>query len=180
MIPRKVFLTKGVGRHKEKLSAFEMALRDAEIAAFNLVRVSSIFPPYCQLVSKKNGMEQLNAGQIVFCVLAENATSEPNRLVSSSIGLAIPADRSRYGYLSEHHTFGESEKQAGDYSEDLAASMLATILGISYDENVSYDVRKKIWKMRNEIVRTTNITQSAVGDKNGLWTTVIAAAVMVP
>ena len=180
MIPRKIFLTKGVGRHKEKLASFEMALRDADIAEYNLVRVSSIFPPYCQLISYKAGKEQLNPGQIVFCVLAESSTNEANRLVSASIGMAIPADRSQYGYLSEHHAFGKSEKQAGDYAEDLAASMLATILGISYDESVSYDERKQIWKMRDEIVRTTNITQSAVGDKKGLWSTVISAAVMIP
>ena len=43
-IARNIFLTKGVGRHREKLTSFELALRDARIAEFNLVRVSSIFP----------------------------------------------------------------------------------------------------------------------------------------
>ena len=179
MIPRKVFLTNGVGRHKEKLTSFELALRDAQIANYNLVRVSSIFPPHCQLISKRQGLEQLNAGQIVFCVLAEQATNEPNRLISSSVGLAIPSDRSKHGYLSEHHATGKNEKQSGDYAEDLAAYMLATILGIPIEENVSYDERKGLWKLKNEIVRTTNVTQSAEGDKNGLWTTAIAAAVMI-
>ncbi len=179
MIPRKVFLTNGVGRHKEKLASFELALRDAQIADYNLVRVSSIFPPYCQLISRRQGLEQLNPGQIVFCVLAEQATNEPNRLISSSVGLAIPSDRSKHGYLSEHHSTGQNEKQSGDYAEDLAAYMLATILGIPIDESVSYDERKGLWKLRNEIVRTTNITQSAEGDKSGLWTTAMAAAVMI-
>jgi arginine decarboxylase len=156
-----------------------MALRDAEIASFNLVRVSSIFPPFCQMVSRRQGLEQLNHGQIVYCVLADNATNEPNRLIASSVGLAIPADKSKYGYLSEHHSFGETEKQAGDYAEDLAASMLATILGIPFDENVHYDERKEIWKMRNEFVRTTNHTQSAIGSKDRSWTTVVAAAVFI-
>ena len=38
-VPKKIFLTKGVGKHREKLSSFEMALRSAGIAQFNLVRV---------------------------------------------------------------------------------------------------------------------------------------------
>lgn len=46
-VPRRVFLTKGVGRHREKLSSFEMALRGAQIHAYNLVTVSSILPPGC-------------------------------------------------------------------------------------------------------------------------------------
>jgi hypothetical protein len=33
--------------------------------------------------------------------------------------------------------------------------------------------------MSGKIVRTTNITQSAVGNKDGLWTTVFAAAVFI-
>ena len=45
MVPKRLFFTKGVGKHKERLTSFELALRDAGIAAQNLVRVSSIFPP---------------------------------------------------------------------------------------------------------------------------------------
>jgi arginine decarboxylase len=179
LVPRKVFLTKGVGKNKEKLSSFEMALRDANIAQFNLVRVSSIFPPYCEIVPRNVGLKELIPGQIVFCVLSDNATNEPNRLIASSVGLAIPKDRSKYGYLSEHHSFGETDKVAGDYAEDLAAQMLATTLGISFNEKVRYDERKEIWKMRNEIVVTRNITQSAIGDKNQLWSTVVAAAMFI-
>ena len=44
IIAKEMFLTKGVGRHKERLSSFELALRDAGIAHYNLVSVSSIFP----------------------------------------------------------------------------------------------------------------------------------------
>lgn len=53
IMPKKVFLTKGVGKHKEQLSSFELALRNAKIANFNLVRVSSIFPPGCKLIPPK-------------------------------------------------------------------------------------------------------------------------------
>src|SRR5438477_3340420 len=117
MVPRRIFLTKGVGKHRERLTSFELALRDAGIAAQNLVRVSSIFPPNCKLISRKEGLKYLDAGEVTFSVVAENSTREPHRLMASSIGLAIPADRSTYGYLSEHHSFGESDHQAGDYAE---------------------------------------------------------------
>jgi arginine decarboxylase len=58
--------------------------------------------------------------------------------------------------------------------------MLATTLGVDFDPNTSYDVRKEVWRISSQIVRTRNITQSAVGDKNGLWTTVVAGAVLLP
>jgi arginine decarboxylase len=179
MVPTKVFFTKGVGRHREKLQSFELALRHADISHYNLVRVSSIFPPRCTIVSKPDGVSSLRCGEIVHCVMADNACDEAGRLVVSSIGLAVPNDRSRYGYLSEHHAHGMTMKACGDYAEDLAASMLATTLGLSDEDHLSYDEKKKQWRMMRMIVKTTNVTQSAIG-KNNLWTTCIAAAVFVP
>ncbi|NIP39407.1 MAG: arginine decarboxylase, pyruvoyl-dependent [Candidatus Dadabacteria bacterium] len=179
MVPKQAFVTKGVGKHKHKLTSFEMALRNAKIAEYNLVRVSSIFPPHCKLVSRSAGLKQMSPGQVIFCVMSDNATNEPNRLIASSVGIAIPRDSSRYGYLSEHHSFGENDTVAGEYAEDLAADMLATILDAPFDPDKSYDEQKDIWKISGHIVKTRNITQSAVGDKNGLWTTVIAAIVFV-
>ena len=179
MIADKIFLTKGVGVHKEQLTSFEIALRDAGIAPFNLVYVSSIYPPNCKSVNREDGLAYFKPGEIVYCVMSKNATNEPNRLVAASVGLAIPADSNSYGYISEHHVFGETDKKAGEYAEDLAASMLASILGIEFNSDQAWDEREQIFKMSGKIVKTTNITQSAQGNKNGLWTTVIAAAVFV-
>ncbi len=179
MVPQNVFFTKGIGRHQEKLASFELALRSARIERYNLVKVSSILPPDCKITSRKECREYLKPGQILHCVLSENASNEPNRMIAASIGVAIPKDKGQYGYLSEHHSFGQSEKAAGDYAEDLAACMLATTLGIEFDVDKNYDERKEVWKMSNEIVKTRNITQSARVDKRGLWTTVIATAVFV-
>ena len=177
MIPNSAFITKGVGKHKEKLTSFEMALRNAGIAAFNLVKVSSIFPPNCKLISRTSGLKMMSPGQIVFVVMSENTTNEPNRLIAASAGLALPKDQNFHGYISEHHSFGEKETVAGDYAEDLAAYMLATTLGAPFDPDKSYDEQKDIWKISGHQVKTRNITQTAVGDKNGLWTTVLAAVV---
>jgi arginine decarboxylase len=179
MIPRRIFLTKGVGRHRDKLTSFELALRNAGIAHLNIVRVSSIFPPKCKVISREHGLEQLTAGEITYVVLSENSTNEPHRLIAASVGMAIPKDPDQHGYLSEYHSFGETDQKSGDYAEDLAASMLATIIGVEFDPDASYDTRKEIWKISGKIVRTSNVTQSAIGDKTGQWTTVISAAVLI-
>jgi arginine decarboxylase len=178
-VPKEIFLTRGVGRHKEKLASFEMALRDANIAEFNLVRVSSIFPQHCKMISKSVGLTKLTPGQIIPCVISENQTNEPRRLLAASVGLAIPKDRERYGYLSEHHSFGQKEKIAGDYAEDLAAEMLATILGVEFDPDTSWDEKREQWKISGQIVKTRSISQAALGSVNGYWTTVLAAAILI-
>ena len=178
-VPRELFFTKGVGKHREKLTSFELALRSAGIAACNLVRVSSIFPPGCKILSRGEGVRRLQPGQITFVVMSEAATREPHRLVAATVGVAIPRDEELFGYLSEHHSFGENEKTAGDYAEDLAAEMLATTLGLDFDPDKSWDEKREVYKLSNQIVRTQNVTQTAVGSKKGLWTTVIAAAVIV-
>jgi arginine decarboxylase len=178
-VPKELFLTKGVGRHREKLTSFELALRSAGIAACNLVRVSSIFPPGCKIRSRSEGVRRLKPGQVTFVVISEAATKEPHRLIAATIGLAIPRDPKLYGYLSEHHSFGENEDTAGDYAEELAAEMLATTLGLDFDPDKSWDEKKEVYRLSNQIVRTQNVTQTAVGDKRGRWTTVIAAAVLI-
>jgi len=174
-VPTKAFLTKGVGRHRHKLTSFEMALRDAHLASYNLVRVSSIFPPHCELMDREEGMSLLKPGQVVFAVIAESSTNEPSRLVAASIGLAMPADPSHHGYISEHHGYGQNEVAAGDYAEDLAASMLATVLDVPFDPEQAWDARREQWLMSGEIVRTLNVTSTAECGEDGRWTTVVSA-----
>ena len=179
MVPKKVFFTKGVGMHKDKLASFELALRMAGIEKCNLVYVSSIFPPECKAISRAEWEAILRPGQITFCVMARNETCEPNRLISASIGLAVPAENENYGYLSEHHAFGETETKAGDYAEDLAATMLATTLGIEFDADKNRDERKQEYIASGKIIKTKNTSQSAQGNKDWLRTTVISAAVFI-
>lgn len=179
-VPTKIFFTKGVGRHREYLQSFELALRDARIEKQNIVTVSSIYPPGCKRISLEEGLRLLEPGQITFTVMARTSTNEPNRLIAASLGVAIPAEGSQYGYLSEHHPYGETEKRSGDYAEDLAATMLATTLGVEFNMDAAWDEREQVFKMSGKIVRTFNVTQSAEGDKNGLWTTVVACAILLP
>ncbi len=178
-VPAKMFLTKGVGTHKHELQSFELALRDAGIEKCNLVTVSSILPPRCKIISRKQGEKLLQPGQITFIVMARAATNEPHRLVASSIGLAVPAEEGQYGYLTELHVTGMNDQQAGDLAEDMAAAMLASTMGVEFDESASWDEKKKVFDISGKIVRTLNMTQSAVGHPQGQWTTVLAGAVMI-
>jgi arginine decarboxylase len=179
MVPKKVFFTKGVGKHRNELQSFELALRSAGIEKSNLVNVSSIVPPNCKIITYEKGISQLKPGQITYCVMSRNSSNEPHRLLGAAIGVAIPREKNSYGYISEHHSYGEINKKMGDYAEDLAASMLATTFGLDFDPDKAWDERKQEYKMSGRFVRTQSITQTAKGDKNGLWTTVIAVAVFL-
>ncbi|MCD1295161.1 arginine decarboxylase, pyruvoyl-dependent [Methanocella sp. CWC-04] len=161
LVPKKVFFTCGSGTHKEMLESFEMALRDAGIEKFNLVTVSSILPPKCEILEREEGLKELTPGEIVFTVMSRNCSNEPSRRISASIGCAIPKDQQKnFGYLSEHHSYGETEKYAGMYAEKLAENMLFT------------------WT-KEKPEKTMNISKTAEVDDEGNWTTVISAAVFI-
>lgn len=178
LVPAKVFLTKGVGRHKYQLKSFEQALRQAGVAQQNLVQVSSIVPPKCKIISRVNGLKSLVPGQISYCVMARADTSEHGRLVASSIGVAIPRDGNRWGYLSEVHGHGMNRRQAEDMAEDLAAGMLGTTLGLELDPDKAWSEKEQAYKASGLFIRTTNITQTARGQKD-LWTTTVALAMFL-
>lgn len=178
-IPKRVFLTRGVGAHRQQLSAFEYALRDADIEQQNLVSVSSILPPQCELIPRIVGIAALSPGEITFCVMARAETNEPGRCIAAGIGLARPKDSAHYGYISEHHGFGMSEGETSEYVEDLAATMLASTLGIEFNPDAAWDERKRVYEMSNLIVDTHSIAAAAHGAPHGDWTCVVAAAVFL-
>ncbi|HEX2970858.1 MAG TPA: arginine decarboxylase, pyruvoyl-dependent [Tepidisphaeraceae bacterium] len=177
-VPKECFFTKGVGKHGQKLMSFELALRDAGIETLNLVRVSSIYPTTCRIIPAKEGLQRIKPGQITFVVLAEAATDEPNRLICAGVGMAIPRSHA-HGYIAEHHGFGMTEKRTEDLVEDLAATMLATTLGISFDADKAWSEREQQYQMSGEIVKTRSVVQTAEGDKSALWTSVVAAVVFI-
>jgi arginine decarboxylase len=179
LVPRAMFFTNGSGTHRDKLSSFELALREAGVATANLVSVSSIFPPHCKVIPRNQGIKLIRPGQVVFAVMTRQSTSEPHRLIAASIGLARPTNPEAHGYLSEHDSFGETKQKAGDYAEDLAASMLATTLGLAFDPDRAWDERKEVFRMSGQIVHTSSTTRTATGHKKGLWTTVVALGVFI-
>jgi arginine decarboxylase len=176
-LPTSVFLTKGIGVHRHQLTSFEYALRDADIEQQNLVSISSILPPRCKMITREEGIPTLRPGEITFTVLARAETNEPGRRIHASIGLARPADPDMYGYIAEHHGYGMTIEQSGEYTEDLAATMLASTLGIEFDPSAAWDERKKHYEHTQLIIDSLSITAGAQGDNAGLWTCAVAAAV---
>jgi arginine decarboxylase len=160
LVPKKVFFTSGKGAHHEMLESFEMALRDAGIEKYNLVTVSSILPPHCEIISREQGLRELSPGSVVFTVMSRNSSNEPSRQISSAIGCAIPDNPCDFGYLSEHHSYGDNEHIAGRYAECLAEEMFSS------------------WKNKPPL-QCAHITKGAEVDEDGNWTTVIAAAVFI-
>ena len=179
MVPKYAFIVSGCGKAKEKLASFEMALRDAGIAEYNLVKVSSILPPNCKIINKKKGISMLSPGQIVFVVMSEQSTNEPGRQITASVGIAIPPDRSKHGYLSEHHSYGQTKKESGIYSKNLAANMLATIMDGSINAEKNYNQQKDLWKIKGKPIQTKEVTSYSCGDQNGNWVTVLSAVVLI-
>jgi arginine decarboxylase len=159
LIPQKVFFTSGVGVHEDALVSFELALRDAGIEKFNLVTVSSIYPPRCEIVDRIDGLRELHSGQIVFCVMSKMIGNEAGKTIYVTIGVAIPEDPTLNGYLTEYHGYCNPEDDVGKHAEDMAAYMLDTAFGI-------------------KVLRKLNITRKAVVEE-GKYTTVVAAAVFV-
>jgi arginine decarboxylase len=174
-----MFLTKGVGVHRHALTAFEFALRDADIEQQNLVYVSSILPPRCEVIGREDGVELLRPGDITFCVLARSETNEFGRHVYASLGLARPADPDMYGYISELHGYGKTAEASGEEAEDLAATMLASTLGLDFDPDAAWNERRQLYEHSNLIIDSTSITATAVCGSEKHWTCVIAAAVFV-
>ena len=160
LIPRKVFFTSGVGTHSEHLESFEVALRDAGIERFNLVTVSSILPPECEIVSKEEGLKELSPGEIVFCVMSRISSNKPGQILSASVGCAFPKETNKHGYISEYHAYGETVEDVGKHAEKIARSMYST------------------WT-NEEPDRVLSIPRSSLAEENENWITVISAAVFI-
>jgi len=178
LTPKEVFLTKGVGAHKFKLSSFEEALRNAGMAHQNIVSVSSIIPPGCKIIPKRKGLAKILPGSIRYAVIARTETDEHNRQIAASIGIAIPKDSKKWGYISEFHGYGLTRLECSDMAEDIAASMLGTTLGIEIEPDKAWIEKERLYKSSGLIVHTDSITQTAIG-QSGCWTTVAAMAVFI-
>ena len=104
----------------------------------------------------------LRPGDITFCVLARSETNQFGRLVYASLGLARPADPDMYGYISELHGYGMTAEASGEQAEDLAATMLASTLGLEFDPDAAWNERKQIYEHGSLIIDSTSITATAV------------------
>ena len=75
------------------------------------------------------------------------------------------------------HAYGMNDTTAGNFAEDMAAAMLASTQGVEFNEDASWDEKDEVFRLSGKIVRTSNVTQTAVGNPQGLYTTVLTAAI---
>ena len=181
LVPRQVFITKGVGVHEKKLTSRELAMADAGVAALNMIKASSIIPPGCEFISLRQGREQLMMGQVTFAILAQASTNEPYKRISAAIGIAKPDDPDAFGFfteIEEDQGFGKTAKQAGDEVMHLAISNLAMSWRARWKDSM-FDPKKKTYRFKQKLVRVSNVAESVLGDEDGKHTTVFVAAVFI-
>lgn len=180
MIPKKLFLTKGHGTHRHRLQSFELALRNAGIASCNLVNVSSIVPPHCELISRAEGMSLLHPGEITYCVLSKVHTKDPGT-IGASVGIAIPDSTDEYGYIAEYHDPEESISQLKNTVEELAILMLATTKGVTTSQdglNKSVTDEEIVNRFKDQM-KTDSVAELLQHTDSNRWSTVVAVAVFI-
>jgi arginine decarboxylase len=175
LLPTHAYLTRGVGRHAHELVAFELALRDAGVAAQNLVTVSSILPPGCPLLDRAEGERQLQAGQILHVVMSRAQTCDPDRREVASIGLARPTDSRIHGFIAEHDAPDRPVAEVEAHAVELAGTMLASSLG-RLDPGPS---ARGDWREVAEIAETRAISAEAGCESEGEWAVAVAICVLL-
>ncbi|RYZ59082.1 MAG: arginine decarboxylase, pyruvoyl-dependent [Chitinophagaceae bacterium] len=180
IIPRKFFLTKGVGVHQKDLRAFEKALRDAGISTCNLIKTSSILACGCKRITREEGMKLIQPGQITFAVLAQSQTNEPGQQITAAIGMAQPKDPALYGYLTElEKVIGRTDDDVEKDVIEMAIENIATEWNPKFDGEKVYRKGKKNYKLEGHDVMVDSVVQSAKGAEDNQYTVVVAAAVFI-
>lgn len=180
LVPKKIFFVKGKGfSTNSELRSFEQALRDAGIEKFNIVKVSSIIPPHCEEVSKEEGLKELKVGQIVYSVMSRISSNKKNKVICASIGVAKPVNEEDYGYLSEKHSIDIEPRKVAKRTKELAAEMLVTTHGFSYDPQLVFSEKTENFKLNEKTIELKSITESALINLDYEWATVMAAAIFI-
>ena len=178
LVPRAVFLTKGIGVHSERLNSFEEALREARISSFNLVTVSSIVPPHCSLLDIDDGLKLLSPGQLTFTVMSRGDCGEECRLLSASVAILFSEDPNDYGYISEFHGYGMESEEVEDWVCDQAAELYASAKGLKINWKRAWSPEAEKYTLEERIFSPRYVVSMARGMK-GKWVTTVAAAVFI-
>ena len=157
-----------------------MHLRDAGIAGTNLVLISSIFPPQAKLISRKEGLKKIKRLDKFYLQFIQKIKQMNHIEYVLHLWVLLNQKTSLdMDIFLNTNLLDKMKLQAGDYAEDIAAQMLASSLGIPFDADKAWNEKRQQWSISGEIYKTHNITQTTKGDKDGKWTTVFAAAVLL-
>ena len=178
LVPKAVFLTKGVGIHSERLNSFEEALREARISSLNLVTVSSIVPPHCRLLDIEEGLKLLSPGQLTFSVMSKCDSDEEGRLMAAAVAILLPEDPDDYGYISEFHAHGMESGEVEDWVCDQAAELYASAKGLKINWKRAWSAEDEKYTLEERSFSPKYVVSMARG-KKGKWVTTVAAAVFI-
>jgi len=96
--PTHYFLVSGASEGFTSLNAFDGALLRAGIGDTNLVKMSSIVPPRCQLISPV----PLPPGSLVPTAYASITSDVPGQVISSAVAVALPKEPHFSGLIMEY------------------------------------------------------------------------------
>lgn len=114
--PKNYIIRTGVGHASHKLGAFDRALISAGIYDYNLIKVSSILPPECEL---QNAIS-LGKGALLPSAFACIYSNTLGECISAAVAIGIPANKSDVGVIMEHSSYNckeKTEKQVREFAE---------------------------------------------------------------
>jgi arginine decarboxylase len=184
--PTRIFFSRGVGVHSIQRVAVQRAMEDAGVQDLNLVKVTSVIPARCEVITSRHGLRLLEPGSVCFGVIAQGETNEPHQRVTAALCWGQPIGDDLPGYITEieeEQTKGKSEKTAVDE----AGQALVHLFGDKIGANVNAE---RVWGARGQSryirvggrrIRVGSIVSSAVGteeqDGEKKYTVVLAVAV---
>ncbi|MFL5560997.1 MAG: pyruvoyl-dependent arginine decarboxylase [Gemmatimonadaceae bacterium] len=187
-VPSRVFFVSGVGVHAQERVAFQHAMRAAGVADSNLVKVSSVIAPGCQIIPAAEGRSLLRPGNIVHAVVGTAKTDEPHQRVTTALAWAKPARRGVPGYIAEIEedmAKGKSEKSAMEQVAAEVLEILAMRLRVKVDAERLWSRRgrSRTVRMGGTDVQVGALCASAVGpeerDGEKLTAAVFVAAIYI-
>jgi len=112
--PTKYFLATGSSEGFTALNAFDGALMTSGIGNTNLVKMSSICPPYARQVEPIS----LPHGSLVPVAYASITSDKPGEIISAGVAIAFPEDENHAGLIMEY-----SAKNTKEAVEKMARRM---------------------------------------------------------
>jgi arginine decarboxylase len=181
MLPTQLFLTSGIGTHKEDKNARDRASVQAGISRLNLVSVSSILPAGIKLIDRATFDSRVKDGQIVFAINGICQSNKPGQRVTASLSLAVPHDPTVTGFVTELFEYpGLQEDQARQRTEKMVLQLFAEQHGdTKFVADDVWQPTNSEYEIANHPLRLLTVSQSGVCNEDGDFTCAIVAAVFL-
>ena len=105
-LPKQYFIVAGKGEGFTPLNAFDAALGDAGVGDLNLVKVSSIVPPYCE----RTEPQRIAPGTLIAIAYASKTSQLHGEVIAAAVAVGIPEERDRAGVIMEYSALGHKQE----------------------------------------------------------------------